>query len=195
MVRLAKLIAGVGLVAVGAVGIYHGVRASIAAALYHEAKYGAASRTPEEIFRLCGRAHRLYPYSYAVSQWAADTAWNSRYADGVDTWLKRVEETERWTDRALAQNPYLMNARQMKARLLALYSPTAAVPYWQTFLDWAFWNPEHHFVMVELCLETGDFGGAVAALRWTQGSPFHDIGQREIREAWKRELDAGTRPR
>jgi hypothetical protein len=182
------------LLSVSVWGIAQGTRAGLSQVLYASAKYGAACRRDSAAaLRRCEQAYQFYPHSYFLCEFAAERAYADRAA-GDTSWTGIVE---RWCDRGLAANPHARRIRELAARALSVESPQAAVEYWQRYVDWDFWRPDCHAVMLELRLKAGDFSGAMESLRWLEGSPYHDWGRRRIRRAWTLEgkpPDAGREP-
>ena len=80
--------------------------------------------------------------------------------------------------------------RALKARLVSLESPAEAVAYWDEYLDWNFWQPLNHMVMVELAVSAGDFTRASDALKWLKGTSHGPWAEALIRRAWAAERAA-----
>lgn len=173
----------------GALGVMHSVKACFSAWDYYRAHYVSGAAGPDDILRMCERAYRRYPANHWLCLWAADVAFHDRGAGPGKHWESRLDETEIWTVRGLRLNPYDARLRQMKARLMVRRSPAEAAAYWREYLDWSFWSPEHHLVMLELSLAANDFAGAMEAMRWLKGSPLADEGRAQIRDAWAWEMN------
>ena len=188
MKQCLKVTAGVFLIVLSAFGIQHAVRASLSAWGYYRAHYAAGAAGPDEVLRICERAYRQYPANHWLCLWAADIAFNDRDAGPEKHWLSRLDEAELWTRRGLLRNKYDARLRQMNARLMVRRSPAEAVACWREYLDWSFWYPEHHLVMLELCLAANDFEGAMESLRWLKGTPKAAEGSAKIRAAWSWEM-------
>jgi hypothetical protein len=189
MSRYGKLVAGVALIAAGVLGFLHSARAAVASWDYYRARYAAGAARPDEVLRICERAYRRYPANHWLSQWAMDVAFADRNSGSREQWQACIEEAALWTGRGLRQNRYDGRLRQMSARLMSRRSPEAAVDYWREYLDWAFWSPEHHYVMIELCLAAGDYPGALESLRWIEGTPRAAEGRALVGAAWAREKE------
>ena len=188
MRRYLKLVAGIFLMTGGGVGFLNSTRATLSAWDYYRAHYAAGAVSPDEVLRLCERAYRRYPANHWLCLWAADVAFHERDAGSEKDWQRRLDETDVWTGRGLRMNWYDARLRQMKARLLVRRSPAEAVAYWREYLDWSFWSPEHHLVMLQLCLAANDFAGAMESLRWLKGTSKDAEGKALVREAWAWEM-------
>jgi hypothetical protein len=188
---LCRLVGAVAIL-LGAFGMVRATRAGLAHATYHRLKYGRRSdATPPGLSRAdqarAERAHRLYPWNAGLCQWAADRA----FYDGPGP--DRLSEAERrrladeWCQRGLALNPHDRPLRLIRARSLALGSPSAGLASWREYLDWHYWDPYNHAVLASLHAQAGDYERALDALEMAHGSP-HDASTRaEILEAWRRE--------
>ena len=183
-----KLVVGILLMTGGGVGLLHAVRAAQSAWGYYRAHYAAGAASPDEVLRLCERAYRTYPENHWLCLWAADAAFQDRDSGSKQHWQRRLDETELWTGRGLLRNPYDARLRELKARLLVRRSPAEAVAYWREYLDWSFWSPEHHLVMLQLCLAADDFAGAMESLRWLKGTSKEAEGRGLVRQAWAWEM-------
>lgn len=188
-----KLIVGVLLIAVGCIGSLHASRAAISAWDYYRAHYAAGAAEPEAVLRICERAYRNYPSNHWLCLWAADVAFQDRDSGSEEHWRRCLDETELWAMRGLRCNPYDARLRQMKARLMVRRGPSEAAAYWRSYLDWSFWSPEHHFVMLQLCLAANDFEGALESLQWLKDSPKAAEGRDLVREAWAWEIKKSLR--
>ncbi|MCX7591089.1 MAG: hypothetical protein N2255_05615 [Kiritimatiellae bacterium] len=170
-------------------GVIHGVRAGRAQVLYHDAKYSIAAHEPDGILRRCEVAQKLYPFNYYFHIWAAENAWRAYLGAAANEGRTRWLEAARfWCDTGLACNPYRSELRTLKMRLLAMDSVEEAIRYWRSYLDWHFWEPYNHALMVELYAKAGDFERAVAEMRWVRGSRHYEDARRILDEAWAREV-------
>ena len=175
-------------------GVWHGVRAGLAQALYYRAKYGAVRHDRAEVFRLCETAHRLYPHNYYFCIWTAEMAYYARPGAGPEDDRFLLSVASRWCDAGLRLNPYKSQLRMLKARLLALSSPADGARYWERYVDWHFWEPAHHAALAEFRAAAGDFDGAMESLKWAKGSPYYAAALRSVHDAWQRESVSGRLP-
>lgn len=179
------------LAVIGVAGVIHSVRAGVAQWIYFQTKFGTgATASPERILRWCETAQRLYGANYYVSILAATTAekagWDA--PDGPGAAAMRTA-AEVWCDRGLGQNPYRGELRRLKARILAERDPAAGVRYWTEYLEWDFWNPYHHAVMVDLLIRAGDYERAMQALKWTRDTSWYEPLARKLADAVRRERE------
>ena len=193
MNRYLKLVAGVFLLTLGFLGLLHAARAAASAWDYYRAHYAAGAATPDEVLRICERAYRQYPANHWLCLWATDVAFHDRDSGSKEHWLRCLDDAERWTGRGLRQNGYDARLREMKARLMVRRRPEEAAAYWRAYLDWAFWSPQNHFVMIELCLAAHDYAGAMESLRCVSGFPMAAEGRALVREAWAQEIEQSMR--
>jgi hypothetical protein len=178
------------LLLVAASGLIHGVRTARAQCLYFGAKYGPAREDVPGILTRCADAHRLYPFNYFAAIWAAEKAYYSRGAAGPEQEAERLEAAQQWCDLGLHLNPHKSQLRLLKTRLLQRDSPRQAARYWERYVDWQFWNPHNHAVLVELYARAGEFERAMATIQRLKGRPHHDEAKRHLEEAWAREMGA-----
>lgn len=172
-------------------GLVHSVRASVAQAMYYQAKYGAAREYPKAVFRRAELSHRLYPYNYYLCIWTSELAYYSSFE--LEDEAEREEMlrvAQHWCNTGLALNPYKSQLRLLKARLLARESPAGALAYWEEYVDWHFWDAFNHAMIVEFAAAAGDFERALDAMRWVKGSPHEAHARARLDEAWKREMQA-----
>lgn len=192
------LLKGVALVLLltGGWGTVHAVRVAAAQVLYHAVKYGTQTDA-DELLRLAEQAYRLYPFHYWLCAWAGELAYERRMAADGSEQARRVAAAETWCQRGLQVNPYLLELRELKARLLARKSPAAAAAYWREYVDWHFWFPDNHAFLAELYAEAGDFDLALEELKWAQRSSLYETARCRVLEKWeaeKRAIEAGGRP-
>lgn len=187
--RSILLWSGVLLLAVAALGVWHSARASLSYMVYHHAKFTPPREydRPETVARRCKDAHRFYPYNYYLCIWIAEKCWYARYdIDGSES-AGRVELAREWCDRGLALNTRKSQLRLLKTRLLAKRSIREAIDQWRDYVDWHFWEPHNHAVLVELYAEAGDFAGATKSLEWVKGSKHYAEAQLKLHKAWAKE--------
>lgn len=188
MKKLCIICTGAILLAVSVLGIVHGIPASTAFVLYYQAKYGSASDNPRGIFRRCDRAFRLYPRNYYFAMFTARTAYCSSYDVDGDEAKQRLETASRWCKIGLKLNPYKRETRLVKARLLARDSVRDAIAYWEEYVDWHFWEPYNHSVLVELHARAGNFVKATESLKWVKGSEYYEKASRKLSLARQEEM-------
>ena len=168
------LLAGTVLLAVAVAGIAQSTRAALAQALYRTTKFGIIRESPPEFtIRRAEQAHRLYPYNYFFCIWTAEKAYYERVGPDRRVQPSRLEAAWQWCEKAMALNPYNSQANRLKTRLLARQSPRDALEHWRDYVDWYFWEPYHHAVLVDLYVRVGDVAGASDALRWLEGTTYY----------------------
>lgn len=186
------ILAGLLLSALSVPALVYGLHATRAFATYHQAKWRSSGMPPGSLLELCDDAHAQYPHNYRLSTLAAETALAQGLAAGGEEADAFLEMAEDWCDTGLEQNASHPELREMKARLLAYGSHREAVAYWERYLDWHFWEPWNHAVMVDLSVEAGDLARAEAALKWLEGSAHHAAALRQIEEARKQQSNRAT---
>lgn len=185
-----RLCAGLLLLTLSLCGVVHGTRASLAQAMYHQAKYGSANNDTERIINRCENAHGLYPYNYYFCIWTAEKAYYAGLnSDGTNA-RRHTAAVRAWCDRGLALNFHKSQLRLLKTRLLENESLAAAIKYWEEYVDWHFWEPYNHAVLAEMYAGAGDFDKAIRSLRWVKGSEHYDKASARLQEAWKRETNS-----
>lgn len=155
-------------------GVQHGLRASRAARLAWDARYGAASTQVEEVLDLCRRAYVLYPWNYYFSIYAAELAYYK--ADEVQGDLRkaRLDQAQRWCERGLMQNGYRSQLRRLKTRFLWEQSPAEAIAYWEAHTRWQFWEPYNHETLAGLYAKYGEFDKAERELSLIKPFPAYE---------------------
>ena len=170
-------------------GTVWGVRAAASQILYFQSKYGAFKDNPERIDAVVERAHRLYPFNFYACIWCAETAYYRRFDDRDREIPERVESAKKWCRIGLDLNPYSSELRTLEVELLARTSLDKAIARWEEYVDWQFWEPYNHLVLVRLYCDAGRFGEAAEALAFTEGSRHHREARAYYREAWEREIE------
>ncbi|MGQ9661430.1 MAG: hypothetical protein ACUVWX_03720 [Kiritimatiellia bacterium] len=174
-------------------GLVHGICAALAQRLYHEAKYGGAAHDVDTILRHCTAAQRLYPFNYYFHIWAAENAYyRSREAAEATAQARLLEAARQWCDTGLRQNHYRSELRTLKMRLLEMESVEKAIAYWKSYLEWHFWEPYNHAVMVELYAKAGQFEQAIEEMKWVRGTRHYEEAKQKLHAAWAQEIHAQT---
>jgi hypothetical protein len=177
---------GLSLTALSVPALVYSVRATRAFATYHRVRWRPGDLTPADLLRRCDEAYPLYRHNYRLSLTATDTAFTAGEAeadfDRADMLLQAAED---WCDRGLEENGLHMELRSIKARLIAYGSRKEAVAYWDRYLDWHFWDPMNHALMVDLSVDAGDLARAEAALQWLKGSRYYVPALKRIEAARK----------
>lgn len=177
--------AGTLLLGISLVGVVHGTRAALAHVMYFDAKYGSAKTFPAGILRRYAQAHALYRFNYRFSTWAGETAdAESRAGDAA----RSGDAARRCCEAGLAQNPHHGPLRLLKTRLLERESPAEAARYWERYVDWQYWNPQNHAILVELYARAGDFDRAAKSLALIRKTRWHEAASRRLRAAWAQEM-------
>jgi len=198
MKKLAWVSLAVILVILSVAGLAHGIRAVQANALYFQAKYGSQKDNPTAIFALYERAQHGYPYNYNFCILAAESAYYSSFdVDPKEAARRRLLATQ-WCDTGLKLDVYKSQLRLLKTRLLAMESLPAAIRYWENYVDWEYWAPRNHAVLVEMYSLAGDFDKALQSLALTEGSDVYNDASHKFVEIWDREktlkAPSGTPP-
>jgi len=180
---IACIATGLLLSALSVPALIYGVRATRAFIAYHRARWRSEGVAPARLLDLCARAHAQYPHNYRLSVLAARTAFAQGQTGDDDRADALLEAAEEWCDTGLEQNSVHTELRELKARLIAYGSEKEAVEYWERYLDWHFWAPVNHAVMVDLSVNAGNLSRAEAALKWLEGSPYHTAAKKRIEEA------------
>ena len=191
--RLGLLAGGLALLALGVVGVMHGLRAGRAQALYFKSKYGAWQHDLERILAAAQQAHALYPHNDELCIWTAETAYARREdAAGVEQ-PERVAAAARWCAEGLRLNPYASELRRLDVTLTERHSLPEAIRKWEAFVDWQYWEPYNHAVLVDLYARAGRYDDAQAALRLIRGHPFEAQARSALADAWKAEIESMQR--
>jgi hypothetical protein len=168
----------------------HGIRAAVAQKVYHEIKYGDLSHdevSPEKVARKSEYSYSLYPFNFNLCIWTAEKAYYNRFDEKGRIMPERLELARLWCERALELNRYRSQIRLLKAHLLAETSLPKAITYWEKYVNWHFWKPHNHVVLVEMYSDNGDFGKALDSLQWVRGSRHYDYARKRLQDAWDRE--------
>jgi hypothetical protein len=176
------------LVALGIFGAHYAWRASRAHLLYYHAKHGAGREDLPTILRSIEKAHRLYPHNYRFCTWAAEQAFHSRSEVRGEEREGRCRAAENWTDVGLGLNRFSGPLQLLKARLLARRDPAAAAAGWARYVNWHFWEPYNHAVLVDLYASSGDFDRASDELDWVRGSEHYEWALGRLQDAWRKEM-------
>ena len=181
---------GVLLLTISVCGLIHGIRAGLAQAIYHETKFGedVEENDPLAVSRRCAYAHRLYPHNYLFCIWTAEKAYYNRFRPNGKERQDYLDTAKVWSDIGLNLNFYKSSLRLLKTRLLKRDSPAAAITYWEKYVDWQFWEPYNHAVLVKLYAAAGNFGKAMESLTWVEGSKHHADAYQKLRDAWQHEM-------
>jgi tetratricopeptide (TPR) repeat protein len=190
-----QCVAGVTLLAVTGYGICYGIQASIAQAIYHEAKYVNVKDDARLVLNRCEEAYDLYPRNYYFSIWAAEKAYYTSFGVDKTESQKLLAASERWCDIGLIQNPYNDQLRMLKTHLLAKDSIPDAIKYWEPCVEWQFWEPYNHAVLAELYAKSGQFEKAFDSLKWVEGSKYYAETARKIKDAWYKDMKPAVVPK
>ena len=176
------------LAAIGIFGAVYACRASRAHWLYYGAKYGAHRDDVNAVLGACEAAHRLYPHNYYLCMWAAEQAYRGRKGLDGEARARRLRAATNWCDAGLALNSRTFKLYYLKAKLMARSDPAAAAAYWARYVDWHFWEPRNHALLVDLYARAGDFELASASLDWVRGSEYDAWARGKLKAAWQQEM-------
>lgn len=191
MNRHCSIATGLVLAVIGCVGLWISINISVAQNIYFEAKYGTTASDQDAILLACSMAHSFYPHNYYCALLAAETAWNRR--NKTRTASERsvfAAEAEKWCDIGLKLNPYERSLRYLKMRILEERSIGDAIRYWERHVEWQFWSPFNHLVLVELYANAGEFEKALESLKWVRGTEYERDAVLLLRRAWEQERDS-----
>lgn len=187
MNRWLQIVAGLGLLLVSLAGLSHGIQGARAQKLYFDAKYGWATNNVAAVFELLDRAQDLYPWNYNACILAGETAWHSASLLKGHERDDRLALAARWCDEGLRLNAYPSQLRHLRTMLVAENDLPRAVAIWREHVDWDYWVPYNHAVLVELLARSGDLEEAIAEMEWVKGSSNEEWARARIRDAWARE--------
>jgi len=167
--------------------IVYTCRAAVAYTMYFKAKFGSANQDAGGILNLCESASRFYGHNYNFCIWTAESAYYSSFKMNWNDAKEYIAEASRWCDAGLALNPYRSQLRRLKTCLIARSSPVEAVHYWERYVDWQYWAPANHALLVELYALAGDFDKAVDSLALIRGSDCYEEAAKRLSSEWKKE--------
>ena len=185
---IALLVSAVSLLIVSVLGVTRGVRATAAYALYHHARYGRGGESVPGILAGCAAAYRYYPYNYYFAMFAAERAYCSLPGTTGDEMARRESAADYWCETGLYLNPYKMKLRLIRARLMAKESPSDAVSYWSSYVDWHYWEPLNHCTLAEFHAMAGDFDEAFRTLDTIKGRAYYEEGLKRVNIHWRQEM-------
>ena len=188
MAKWHRNIGGVVLLLVAAVGLCQSVRGLVAQTLYFRAKFSRPLPALESTRQACRVAHWLYPYNYYFCLWTGEKAYEASQQTTGEAALELTAVAEQWCDRGLILNPYRSQLVSLKTKLLAERDIDAAIEVWSKYIDWDYWDPNHHAVLAGLQAQAGDFQAAMQTLDMAKGSSHYEAARSEVRAAWKREM-------
>jgi hypothetical protein len=174
--RLLARSAGAVLVVVGIAGVWIALRNEQVACLYHEAKYGRASGDLRRICALAERAHAISPNHHLFWTWVAERCRDERKTTTGPSRAEWRGALARWCGRGLAANPWSPALRVIHAGLLSEQDPRAAVRWWESCVDWHYWEPYNHALLGELYARAGDFSRAFQVLGRIRGRRYAEEG-------------------
>ena len=170
-------------------------RASLAAFLYHQAKYGAGSRRgAAAVLVRCRDADRLYPLNHRFCLLTARRAYEERLDMAGKERPEYVRQAAYWCERGLALNPHSRDLHLVRTRLLQRESVEQAVRYWEDYVHRHFWDRFNQAVLVHLYIESGSYGKAVSTLSWLKGSRYDEEASQRPSGAWEQEKVKPTLP-
>lgn len=153
----------------GLIGCGHSLRAELAQRLYHHIKFGATQPVFDELVSQARLAQDLYPCNYRLCEWVAQKAWEQYAATNSTVPLKDVTE---WATAAAGLNPYPRNIREVRRKCFEAESLREAISYWAEFVDWSFWDPYNHAVLLELYVRSGNVEGVLAEMKWVRNTAY-----------------------
>jgi len=176
------------LIALGIYGSHYAWRAARAHWLYHGAKFGRQSDDVPAILGSIERAHRLYPHNYRYCIWAAEQAFFNHGEVDEEERERLWRAAESWTDVGLALNRFSGSLHLLRARQLERHDPAKAATSWAKYVNWHFWEPYNHAVLVDLYASMGDFDRATDELAWVKDSEHYEWAAERLQNAWRKEM-------
>jgi len=168
------------------IGCVYSLRVTLAQIFYYEAKYGVSKDCIDGIIWRAEKIKSLYPWHYLAFTHAAARA-NKEAKDNPERMIEMKDIANRFCTLSLRLNPYKRQMRLMEARLISEKNTLLAVDKWKSYLEWAFWDPLNHKIMVEFYLKAGDFASAMESLEFTLNSPYYEECRNMIRDFWEKE--------
>ncbi|MDD4871196.1 MAG: hypothetical protein PHR77_11610 [Kiritimatiellae bacterium] len=132
-------------------------------------------------------ALRYYGNNYYFCILAAENAYYSSFQMAAENAHKNIIRAQQWCDAGLKLNPYRVQLRRLKTCLIALNSPMDAVLYWEKYVDWQYWEPAHHALLIELYALTGQYEKAVGSLSLIKDTPYYVEAAKKLDDAWRKE--------
>ncbi len=152
----------------------HAVVMARSQGLYYAAKYGSLRDDDLSALTSLAAARNLNAVNYNACEHAARRAW---YLAGRSTGTNQTllhEQARLWCDRALMLNPYQRSMRWMQAQQIARENKQQGLAAWQAYVEWEFWQPENHLILVDMALSAGRLDVAELALPWAAGASGYD---------------------
>lgn len=186
------LLPAIMLLVVSFAGIVHSGRAAAAHIVYYKTRYYNAQksvRDPDYASMQCQKAFALYPHNYYFHMWTAENSYYNRVVEDGKEMRSRLDDAEKWCDVGLAGNNWKKQLRFLNARLIAESSPLEAAAYLEDYVDWDFWSPSGHALLVEFYAKGGMIEKAEAELKWVKGSRYYANASMELETARERHTD------
>lgn len=168
-------------------GVVYSCRAAVAQRMYYRAKYTPASDDTKQVLSLCESASQLYRNNYYFCMLSAENAYYSSFSADGDGVGADIGEAQHWCDAGLALNPFRMQLRRLKTCLLARSAPAEAARYWENYVNWQYWDPANHALLVELYALTGEYDKALDSLLLIKESPYYAAASVKLQAAWQKE--------
>jgi len=183
-----KVCSGMLLLAISMLGVTYACRLAAAQDLYFRAiSIREARGNLKDILNLCESADRIYRHNYLFCILAAQEAYYTSFGAGKVDAEQRIIESERWCNAGLKQNHYRVQLRKLKAYLLACKSAQNAISYWEEYVDWHFWEPANHTLLVELYSLSGQYEKALDSLALIRNTPYYSDARKKMIDAWDKE--------
>lgn len=155
------------------------VQAERASLRYAEACYGPSSNDVTRVLALADEAFPIAPEHYHFWALAADDAWNARIVAPISNAGESMgRQAKEWCKRALDANPWHPKARVLWASMVAENDVGEALRYWQTCVEWQYWEPFNHAFLAELQGRNGNFALASNTLGRIKGMPYYEDTRR-----------------
>ncbi|MFC1497371.1 tetratricopeptide repeat protein [Verrucomicrobiota bacterium] len=156
--------------------------------MYFIARHNSYEHNPGSIVRRCEEAYGFYPYNYYFCMLTAETAFNNRFDYNGKELPERIEVLQYWCDKGLTLNPYKRELRTLKRFVLKRESLSSAIKYWENYVEWNFWDPDNHAVLVDLYAQAGNFGRAMESLRLAEKSEHYEKVRKKLHTTWQKEI-------
>jgi hypothetical protein len=152
-------------------GSVYSFRTAMAQGIYHDLKFGTDTVDFDGISDDARVAQHLYPVNYRLCSWVAQQAWD-QYAATGESHKMQLNEALEWSARAVELNPYPRDIRESRRKSLEETNLAEAITDWSAFVDWNFWDPYNHAVLLELFVKANNLEGAFSELKWVRGTPY-----------------------
>lgn len=155
------------------------VQAERASLRFEAACYGPSLNDVSRVLALAEEAYAIDRNHYHFWALAAAEASTARLAaQDIGTYGRLSDSARLWCEKALSANPWHPRSRVLWASLLSERDVAEALRYWQTCVEWQYWEPFNHAFHAELLARSGDFVQASNTLERINGRPYYQETRR-----------------